>query len=882
MSVWKERDPKKPYYEIVEARTANSSLAANWHGVPIAPGPVHISLPKELTDTLFNDTYSCRLVLSFQDKLKEKEAREWILAFNASQDSQRISYERPLRNLLHLVKIPGRNPQEVHKHLIEEEVLHHGDSFATINEFTADFDDAKPTKLKQIVIVLIPDADDIIYRIADYILQPIGVLLHKFVVLQNNKATLRAVTLTDKSYFHTEIIVALQEQSLRILLEYEGLHLRCYICGVCSHIAEDCPTRFGPPPSEVLQDLNLDPMPSTRQVQQQSLHTQQDQQIPTTPNEIDLIFDRARSTEDSQKVISKTSLPQTLGQDGQDSEDRSSKEDAYRILVGKDVPPQNLPRAPRYVPPSRVAALHSTAAGPSNLLQEASLPAPPKGEPPPSATVDRALQPKPHSFKVYAALKPRKPSIEGGFVSPPRTTYRGQPRNRGNERFERGRQPTEGALKGYSSQQRTGHGQQGATTQSGKGGVLLLYAPWIKEYINQTGLLPREAGIWISLKDQTNLELGVAAIYAPNSSALRTQIWSDLADFLDPALKWTLMGDFNMTLSQTDHLRGTGTPIAGEERSAWNNLQGNLFLRDTFIPKRGKIHFSWDNRRKILLQDDQRPLSSSGQMDPTQTEGMILKRLDRIHVHQALLDRPFTSNILPGHMLSDHLPVTASLQFGNSIIEGRSRYRINVDLLQDRNLQDKIKLEWNQIEAWHLQNGSQPDRIYRACIKRTVSICRHWGKVKADQKKQVVAEIRLRIQTLTCHLQYTPHCHHTQTELHYQQVKLHAIEVQKAKWAESLLRDRWDKDGDRCSKTFFAALKQRKQKIAVHDLTDDDGTNLTGEQEKVQWAHQFFSKLLQRLPDEQDENQATNQILLVCKTKVSDSQRETLENDYTL
>ncbi|KAL3702498.1 hypothetical protein R1sor_020520 [Riccia sorocarpa] len=59
-------------------------------------------------------------------------------------------------------------------------------------------------------------------------------------------------------------------------------------------------------------------------------------------------------------------------------------------------------------------------------------------------------------------------------------------------------------------------------------------------------------------------------------------------------------------------------------------------------------------------------------------------------------------------------------------------------------------------------------------------------------------------------------------------------------------------------------------------------TKFTGEQEKAQWAHQFFSKLLQRLPSEQDENQATNQILSVCKTRVSDSQRETLEKDYTL
>ncbi|KAL3686785.1 hypothetical protein R1sor_013094 [Riccia sorocarpa] len=110
---------------------------------------------------------------------------------------------------------------------------------------------------------------------------------------------------------------------------------------------------------------------------------------------------------------------------------------------------------------------------------------------------------------------------------------------------------------------------------------------------------------------------------------------------------------------------------------------------------------------------------------------------------------------------------------------------------------------------------------------------------------------------------------------------MQAIELQKAKWAEALLERKWNKDGDRCTKTFFTALKSRKEKIAIQELVNDQGVTLTEEADTAALAQQFFQNLLQKAPVEQGEIQATESILALCKTRLDGVQRAQLEREYT-
>ncbi|KAL3692891.1 hypothetical protein R1sor_006542 [Riccia sorocarpa] len=83
-------------------------------------------------------------------------------------------------------------------------------------------------------------------------------------------------------------------------------------------------------------------------------------------------------------------------------------------------------------------------------------------------------------------------------------------------------------------------------------------------------------------------------------------------------------------------------------------------------------------------------------------------------------------------------------------------------------------------------------------------------------------------------------------------------------------------------KPFSLPSKPEKRKITIHELVNDQGTSLTEERDKAEWARQFFENLLQKTPDGHGEQRATEDILTLCKTRVSETHRQQLNKEYTL
>ncbi|KAL3687209.1 hypothetical protein R1sor_013518 [Riccia sorocarpa] len=67
----------------------------------------------------------------------------------------------------------------------------------------------------------------------------------------------------------------------------------------------------------------------------------------------------------------------------------------------------------------------------------------------------------------------------------------------------------------------------------------------------------------------------------------------------------------------------------------------------------------------------------------------------------------------------------------------------------------------------------------------------------------------------------------------------------------------------------------------IQELKNDQGVTLTEEEDKADWARQFFANLLQKAPEEPGQVQATNSILDLCKTRVHGAQRAQLEKKNT-
>ncbi|KAL3686353.1 hypothetical protein R1sor_008927 [Riccia sorocarpa] len=81
-------------------------------------------------------------------------------------------------------------------------------------------------------------------------------------------------------------------------------------------------------------------------------------------------------------------------------------------------------------------------------------------------------------------------------------------------------------------------------------------------------------------------------------------------------------------------------------------------------------------------------------------------------------------------------------------------------------------------------------------------------------------------------------------------------------------RQTWLKDGDRCSKYFFALLKSKHAHESMTSITTEDRTTLEQEEQIAEEIHRFYRQLYQQLTITQDERQERRKILELVVHKV--------------
>ncbi|KAL2644721.1 hypothetical protein R1flu_012308 [Riccia fluitans] len=169
---------------------------------------------------------SSTIVLSFQYKLGEGLAAQWLEEYNCRHD-RKLKWIRTLPNYLHMVEIDDDNPEFILDQLLEESPLESLGIFAAVNQFHSSFLSEKPRSLRQIVTVLISNQalfNQMVFNLADLILAPVGKVVGKQ-FRKNKKGTrVEAVVETCRDTFVTEIEVPLLDtQTLVLELYYVGL-----------------------------------------------------------------------------------------------------------------------------------------------------------------------------------------------------------------------------------------------------------------------------------------------------------------------------------------------------------------------------------------------------------------------------------------------------------------------------------------------------------------------------------------------------------------------------------------------------------------------------------------------------------------------------------
>ena len=137
--------------------------------------------------------------------------------------------------------------------------------------------------------------------------------------------------------------------------------------------------------------------------------------------------------------------------------------------------------------------------------------------------------------------------------------------------------------------------------------------------------------------------IGIINVYVPNSLAMRTQFWRQLADGLPIADAWILAGDFNMTLYVEDKVGGMHTVVQGSELVSWDLLMGRMGVKDAW--------YVLKKLRSSLC------FSRAG----CNMNGFCMSRIDRIYISLELEKYGNNVEIIAGSAYSDHMPVKIML-----------------------------------------------------------------------------------------------------------------------------------------------------------------------------------------------------------------------------
>ena len=165
-------------------------------------------------------------------------------------------------------------------------------------------------------------------------------------------------------------------------------------------------------------------------------------------------------------------------------------------------------------------------------------------------------------------------------------------------------------------------------------------------------------------------------------------------------------------------------------------------------------------------------------------------------------------------MGSDHSPVHLELHIGGNEVR-KTTFKWNVSHLKDEIL-DKLEEKWVGLprDVHFFHKIIIVSRCYRQMRKE---------KTKATRKLELDTMARLEIATTILHEDIGNF--EKQGEVSKLRHMMEGINTRKAKWASIRVRSKWQQVGNKCSKEFFKAVRQKNIRAIIVELKDRQGKN---------------------------------------------------------
>jgi exonuclease III len=387
---------------------------------------------------------------------------------------------------------------------------------------------------------------------------------------------------------------------------------------------------------------------------------------------------------------------------------------------------------------------------------------------------------------------------------------------------------------------------------AGSGGVCMWIAPKLQHMISEVGQSRSGRAQWTRLSGVPGGDIAILNVYAPNQAQARCELWAELIDTLPKDCRWVFIGDWNFVEKSRDKSRNNNQTMSHEEKRLFEVLTRTCDVHDPF-PQSNRIKYSWDNRR----------VGSSRTM----------ARLDRIYSPKDLAQSVAVDeySILGDCTLLDHLLVRRNLEL-TAAAKRQSPYVMNTSFLKEQEVKDGVRREWT----------THSNLSFFGKLRRCVKFYKQYCIRRATEARREETQLRARMEEAVTNIQVDPANNQWQAQLAECADALQNFENRKLEGQLLRSRIKWKAVGDKCSKEFFQATREKSTASHIVELTDKFGQEHTSQAALQQICQEYYKTLYTARQDTLAIEGAKHQALCCVEDSLSGAMKDILHAPISL
>jgi exonuclease III len=338
----------------------------------------------------------------------------------------------------------------------------------------------------------------------------------------------------------------------------------------------------------------------------------------------------------------------------------------------------------------------------------------------------------------------------------------------------------------------------------------------------------------ISVLQNDRMKILVANVYLPNdhkeSEDIVVEIYEKILEIVEihPDAYIVLGGDMNTCIGINDSMNRAGSKIEEKVSEKISNYNQICNLTDGYRVKHEEGGYTW-------------------------SRGICYSRLDYIFISDELRNNLVEAKIDWAFDQSDHAAVKVGFTFLNTIVKGPGLPKININVLDDPKVKQRIESEINE------QLGQMPSQwdphlklefmkvAIRSVFAQQTSVRKTLLRTEIEETESavnVIEEFRLEIMNKT-NVDRDEQISNIDIARIGLKSRLVNLRKEENDLKEFKSRAKWFEFGEKSNKHFLNLEKSRERQKLI-SVIENDGIKYTGQKQISQGIRDFYSKLYEK------------------------------------